>query len=44
MPQLDWRRAHSWLRGLSDARLGKPELGQSQTYDHPAYLAGRRAA
>lgn len=44
MPRFDWRSTHSWLRGYSDARLGKPELRPDQTYDHGAYLAGRRAA
>jgi hypothetical protein len=22
---LDWRKAHAWLRGFSDAQLAKPE-------------------
>jgi hypothetical protein len=37
----DWRAAHSWLRGYSDARLGKPELTEGQTYSLAAYRAGR---
>ena len=44
MSTIDWRSTHSWLRGLSDAKLGKPELAVGQTYDHFAYLRGRAFA
>lgn len=39
----DWRAAHSWLRGYSDAQLGKP-FDPSVTYDAAAYRRGADSA
>lgn len=35
----DWRAAHSWLRGYSDAQLGKP-IKPDGTWSPAAYLRG----
>lgn len=32
MTRIDWRAAHHWLRGLSDARLGKPRAPKDERY------------
>lgn len=39
----DWRAAHSWLRGYSDAQLGKP-YDSTQTHDPEAYQRGAESA
>lgn len=42
MTVTDWRAAHSWLKGYSDAKLDKPE--PAFTYDPAAYKRGAKAA
>lgn len=38
----DWRSAHSWLKGYSDAQFGKHE--PNSAYDRDAYLRGADSA
>lgn len=39
----DWRAAHAWLKGYSDAQLGKP-FAPEGTYDPDAYTRGAESA
>ena len=38
----DWRSAHSWLKGYSDAQRGV--VSPTGSYDEAAYLRGADAA
>ena len=38
----DWRSAHSWLRGYSDAQRGI--VSPAGTYDEAAYMRGAETA
>ena len=38
---IDWREAHRWLRGYSDAKLDKPKLVETDEVYLRGYLVGR---
>lgn len=39
---MSWRNAHRWLRGLSDAQLGKPKLSETDEHYLRGYTVGSR--